>query len=111
LVLRRRIALLSPTQIVELKQLKEDLSLAIKRASEAFREDPTRSSTNSSTFRRAQMADQTVQNFKRRIAEIEDSTLPKSEGQEQAFAGGMILQSPTQCAAGQTPGRARGLAR
>jgi hypothetical protein len=44
----------------ELKRLKEDLSLAVKRAAEAFREDPTRSSQNSDGFRKAQMADEKV---------------------------------------------------
>jgi hypothetical protein len=57
----------------ELKRLKEDLSLAVKRAAEAFREDPTRSSQNSDVFRKAQMADEKVNALKRRIAEIEGS--------------------------------------
>jgi hypothetical protein len=68
--------LLSPSQIVELRQLKEDLSLAVKRAAEAFRADPTRSSHNSAIFRKAQMADQTVQALKRRIADIEGERKP-----------------------------------
>jgi hypothetical protein len=71
MVLSRGISLLSPAQIVELKQIKEDLALAVKRAVEALREDPTRSSQNSAIFRRAQMADQKVQSLKRRIADIE----------------------------------------
>jgi hypothetical protein len=36
----------------ELKRLREELPLAQKRAAEAFREDPTRSSQNSVIFRR-----------------------------------------------------------
>jgi hypothetical protein len=55
----------------ELKRLREDLPLAQKRAAEAFREDPTRSSQNSAIFRRAQMADEKLNAIKRRIAEIE----------------------------------------
>jgi hypothetical protein len=59
-----------------LRQLKEDLSLAVKRAAEAFREDPTRSSQNSATFRKSQMADEKVQALKRRIADIEGDRRP-----------------------------------
>jgi hypothetical protein len=55
----------------ELRRLKEELPLAIKRAAEAFREDPTRSSQNSATFRKAQMADKKVNAIKHRIASIE----------------------------------------
>jgi hypothetical protein len=62
---------LAPELEDELIRLKEDLSLAMKRAAEAFREDPTRSSLNSAVFRRAQLADQKVNAIKRRIAEIE----------------------------------------
>jgi hypothetical protein len=57
----------------ELHRLKQDLPLAMKRAAEAFREDPTRSSQNSAVFRRAQMADQKVNAIKRRIADIESA--------------------------------------
>jgi hypothetical protein len=46
--------------------------LAVKRrAAEAFTEDPTRSSLNSATFRKARMADGKVVAIRRRIAEIE----------------------------------------
>jgi hypothetical protein len=55
----------------ELRRLKEELPLAIKRAAEAFREDPTRSSQNSAVFRKAQLADEKVNAIKRRIADIE----------------------------------------
>ena len=46
-------------------------SQAVKRAAEAFREDPTRSSLNSAIFRKARMADEKVSALKRRIAEME----------------------------------------
>jgi len=62
---------ITPELEEELIRLSEDLSLALKRAAEAFREDPTRSSLNSAIFRRAQMADEKVNAIKRRIAEIE----------------------------------------
>jgi hypothetical protein len=45
--------------------------MSVKRAAEAFREDPTRSSLNSATFRKARMADDKVSSIRRRIAEIE----------------------------------------
>jgi hypothetical protein len=55
----------------ERKRLQEGLFLAEKRAAEAFREDPTRSSQNSEVFRKAQMADEKVKAIKRRIKEFE----------------------------------------
>ena len=55
----------------ELRRLKEELPMAVRRAAEAFREDPTRSSLNSATFRKARMADAAVTAIRRRIAEIE----------------------------------------
>jgi hypothetical protein len=55
----------------ELRLLKEELPMSVKRAAEAFREDPTRSSLNSATFRKARMADDKVSSIRRRIAEIE----------------------------------------
>jgi hypothetical protein len=48
----------------ELRLLKEELPMAVKRAAEAFREDPTRSSLNSATFRKARMADDKSQQHK-----------------------------------------------
>jgi hypothetical protein len=55
----------------ELRLLKEELPMAVKRAAEAFREDPTRSSLNTETFQKARMADAKVASIKKRIAEIE----------------------------------------
>jgi hypothetical protein len=63
--------MITPEATEELRRLKEELVLAVKRADEAFREDPTRSSLNSATFRKARMADATVTAIRRRIAEIE----------------------------------------
>jgi hypothetical protein len=62
---------LSPEANEELRRLKEDLSLAVKRASEAGRDDPTRSAHNSAISRKARMADKKVSAMTRRIAEIE----------------------------------------
>ena len=70
--------LLGPAQIVELRRLKEDLWLALKRAAEASRADPTRSSQNSAIFRKARLEDQKVQTLKRRIADIEGGKPPPS---------------------------------
>jgi hypothetical protein len=55
----------------ELRRLKEELTLAVKRAEEAFREEPTRRSLNSATFRKARMSDDKVSALRRRIAEME----------------------------------------
>jgi len=63
--------MITPEATEELRRLKEELVLAVKRADEAFREDPTRSSLNSATFRKARMADAAVTAIRRRIAEIE----------------------------------------
>jgi hypothetical protein len=63
--------MITPEATEELRRLKEELVLAVKRADEAFREDPTRSSLNSSTFRKARMADEKVKAIRRRIADIE----------------------------------------
>jgi hypothetical protein len=63
--------MITPEATEELRRLKEELVLAVKRAGEAFREDPTRSSLNSSTFRKARMADEKVNAIRRRIAGIE----------------------------------------
>jgi hypothetical protein len=76
----------------ELRRLREDLTLAVKRADEAFREDPTRSSLNTATFRKARMADAKVGALKGRIAEIE-RTLARREtaslgGELSAFKNG-----------------------
>jgi hypothetical protein len=60
----------------ELRRFKEELILAIKRADEAFRDDPTRSSLNSATFRKARMADVKVTALRRRIAEMERAAQP-----------------------------------
>jgi chemotaxis response regulator CheB len=54
----------------ELRRLKEELPMAVRRAAEAFREDPTRSTLNSATFRKARMADDKVSALRRRIAEM-----------------------------------------
>ena len=62
---------LTPEAKEELRLLKEELPMAVKRAAEAFREDPTRSSLNSAIFRKARMADEKVSALKRRIAEME----------------------------------------
>jgi hypothetical protein len=62
---------LSPEAIEELRRLKEDLCLAVKRASEAGRDDPTLSARNSAIFRKARMADKKVTAMTRSIAEIE----------------------------------------
>jgi hypothetical protein len=62
---------LSPDTIEELRRLKEELPMAVKRAAEAFREDPSRSSLNSAIFRKARMADEKVIALTRRIAELE----------------------------------------
>jgi hypothetical protein len=62
---------LSSGAMEELRLLKEELPMAVKRAAEAFREDPTRSSLNRATFRKARIADDKVSSVRRRIAEIE----------------------------------------
>jgi hypothetical protein len=59
----------------ELRRLKEELPLAIKRAAEAFREDPTRNSMNSANFRKVELANQKVNALKRRIADVEHQSI------------------------------------
>jgi hypothetical protein len=60
----------------ELRRLREDLVLAVKRADEAFREAPTLSPHNRAIFHKARMADQRVVAMRRRIAEIECAQSP-----------------------------------
>jgi hypothetical protein len=61
---------LNPATAEELRRLKEELPMAVKRADEAFREDPTRSSLNSAIFRKARMADDKVDAIRRRIERV-----------------------------------------
>jgi hypothetical protein len=62
---------MTPEAKEELRRLKEELPMAVKRAAEAFREDPSRSSLNSATFRKARMADEKVNALRRRITQME----------------------------------------
>jgi hypothetical protein len=71
-------SLLSGT-MEELRLLKKELPMALKRAAEAFREDPSRNSLNSETFRKARMADDKVSSIRRRIAQIESAELEQKQ--------------------------------
>jgi hypothetical protein len=62
---------ISPALAEELRRLKEDLPLAIKRADEAAGNDPRGVVGDPIVARRAQLASEKVSSIRRRIADIE----------------------------------------